>query len=54
VELAASAIVWSASPEADFMKGKIYWSNWDVPELIAKKEELQSSPQLTLGLLGWP
>lgn len=54
VELAASFIVWSASPEAEFLKGKFIWSNWDVTELLAKKEELQNSPLLTLGLLGWP
>jgi hypothetical protein len=53
VELAASFIVWSASPEAEFLKGKFIWSNWDVNELIAKKEEILSTPQLTNGLIGW-
>jgi hypothetical protein len=45
--------VWSASPEAEFLKGKFIWSNWDVNELIAKKEEIVSTPQLTNGLIGW-
>lgn len=54
VELAASFVVWVASPDAAFLKGKLVWANWDMDELIAKKEELESSPQLTVGLLGWP
>jgi hypothetical protein len=54
VELPASFIVWASSPEADFLRGKFIWANWDVEELKAKKEELLASPQLTLGLLGWP
>ena len=45
--------VLSASPVAELLKGKIICSNWDVAELIAK-EELQTSPLLTFGLLGWP
>lgn len=53
VELAASFIVWSASPEAEFLKGKFIWSNWDVDELIAKKEKIASSNVLTNGLIGW-
>lgn len=53
VELAASFIVWAASPEAEFLRNKFVWSNWDVDELIAKKEELVNSLDLTIGLLGW-
>lgn len=54
VELPASFLVWVASSEAEFLKNKYVWANWDVDELKAKKEELVSSPQLTVGLLGWP
>ena len=53
-ELPPWSTVWAASPEAEFLKGKFIWSNWDVEELIAKKEELLSSHDLTLGLLGYP
>ena len=53
VELATGFIVWAASPEAEFLKGKFVWSNWDVEELIAKKEEISSTAQLTNGLIGW-
>jgi hypothetical protein len=52
VELAASFMVWISSPEAAFLKGKFVWSNWDVDELISKKEELLSTSALTLGLIG--
>jgi hypothetical protein len=52
VELAASFMVWVSSPEAAFLKGKFVWSNWDVDELISKKEELLSTSALTLGLIG--
>ncbi|CAN9325051.1 unnamed protein product [Alternaria alternata] len=54
IELPASFAVWIVSPEAEFLKGKFVWSNWDVEELKAKKEQLKSSQDLTLGLLGWP
>ncbi|RDL41956.1 Uncharacterized protein BP5553_01935 [Venustampulla echinocandica] len=54
IELPASFMVWAASPEAEFLRNKYMWANWDVDELKAQKEELVSSPQLTIGLLGWP
>ncbi|KAH6613061.1 hypothetical protein C7974DRAFT_322247 [Boeremia exigua] len=54
IELPASFAVWIVSPEAEFLKGKFVWSNWDIEELKAKKEHLQSSNDLTLGLQGWP
>ena len=38
VELPASFAVWIVSPEAEFLKGKFVWSNWDVEEL--KKERM--------------
>lgn len=53
VELPASFVVWITSPEAEFLKGKFVWDNWDIEELLAKKYEIQSSLDLTLGLVGW-
>lgn len=47
-------MVWAVSPEAEFLRGKFFWSNWDVDDLIARQEELTSSNELTTGLLGWP
>ena len=52
--LAASFIVWVCSPEADFLKGKFVWANWDVEELKAREAEIKNTDLLTLGLVGWP
>ena len=46
-------MVWVASPEAAFLKGKFVWSNWDVDELKAKREEIAGGAELTMGLSGW-
>lgn len=54
VELPASFAVWIVSTEAEFLRGKFVWSNWDIEELKAKKEHLLSTDDLTLGLQGWP
>lgn len=54
VSLPASFYLWLASPEANFLKGKFLWANWDVDELKARAAELESSPELTVGLVGWP
>lgn len=54
VSLPASFNLWLASPEARFLKGKFLWANWDVDELKAKAEELESTTQLNIGLGGWP
>ncbi|KAF7536568.1 hypothetical protein G7054_g4407 [Neopestalotiopsis clavispora] len=52
--LPAGFMVWLASPEAQFLKGKFLWTNWDVDELKAKAEEIQSGSFLNLDLVGWP
>lgn len=50
-ELGAHFAVWLSSPEADFVKGRFLWSNWDVDELRAKKALIESDPsQLSIGL----
>jgi hypothetical protein len=55
VELPANFIVWLASPEAAFLKGRFLWSNWDIKELKEKIEYFAENPSsLTLGLLNWP
>jgi hypothetical protein len=54
VSLPASFILWLASPEARFLKGKFLWSNWDVDELKARQKELESTTQLNVALGGWP
>lgn len=54
VSLPASFNVWLASPEARFLKGKFLWANWDVDELKAQAKEIETSTQLSIGLVGWP
>ncbi|PYI14155.1 NAD(P)-binding protein [Aspergillus japonicus CBS 114.51] len=54
VDLPASFYVWLASPEADFLKGKYLWANWDVSELKRNAEKIQSTPRLSIQLGGWP
>lgn len=54
VNLSASFMVWLASGEARFLNGKFLWANWDVEELKARKEEVQNSQYLSLGLIQWP
>ncbi|KAF8867044.1 NAD(P)-binding protein [Acephala macrosclerotiorum] len=53
-KLPGDFMVWAASPEADFLHGKLVWANWDVDELKARKKEITAGPALTLGLVGWP
>jgi hypothetical protein len=54
VSLPASFILWLASPEARFLKGKFLWANWDVEELKARSKELESTTQLNVQVVGWP
>ncbi|KAI4597876.1 hypothetical protein KJ359_004153 [Pestalotiopsis sp. 9143b] len=46
--------VWLASPEADFLKGKFLWTNWDVEELKTKADDIQKGNMLNIDLVGWP
>ncbi|KAJ5117160.1 Glucose/ribitol dehydrogenase [Penicillium atrosanguineum] len=54
VSLPANFCVWLASPEAQFLKSKFLWANWDVDELKAKAGEIEASSQLSICLGGWP
>lgn len=48
-------MVWLASREAEFLKGRFLWANWDVEELKQKAEIYKKDPTLlTVSLLGWP
>jgi hypothetical protein len=46
--------VWLASPEAEFLKGRYVWANWDIHELKAKKDIILKENLLVMGLRGWP
>jgi hypothetical protein len=54
VSLPAGFLVWAASPESEFLRGRMLWSNWDVDELKVQKTEFEGTPKFTIGLLGWP
>ncbi|KAH7310732.1 hypothetical protein B0I35DRAFT_489514 [Stachybotrys elegans] len=51
VELPGHFLVWLASPEAAFLKGKFVWANWDAEELISRSSEIQN-PNAIKVLLG--
>ncbi|KAH8799846.1 hypothetical protein F5884DRAFT_848028 [Xylogone sp. PMI_703] len=54
VTLPAHFNVWIASPEAEFLKGKFVWANWDVVELKALAKEVNESMLLRIYLSGVP
>ncbi|KAH8711857.1 hypothetical protein GQ44DRAFT_690065 [Phaeosphaeriaceae sp. PMI808] len=54
VSLPAGVMVWLASPEAAFLKGKYIWANWDVSEMKERAEEIAKGDLLTMKLGGWP
>ncbi|KAK4504234.1 hypothetical protein PRZ48_005150 [Zasmidium cellare] len=51
-DLPGQFCVWLVSEEAKFLKGKYVWANWDVRELMGRKEEIQGSRLLTIMLEG--
>lgn len=52
VELPTWFMVWLASKEAAFLNGRFVWVNWDVEELLARKEEIEQSMLLRIVLEG--
>lgn len=53
VDLAGHFAVWLASHEATFLNGKFVCANWDVDELIARKDEFEKSDLGTLRFNGF-
>ncbi|VUC37068.1 unnamed protein product [Clonostachys rosea] len=51
-KLPSQFLVWLASSEASFLKGKFVWANWDVEELKARAEEIKNSLLLRVSLNG--
>lgn len=45
-------MVWLASEEAEFLKGKFTWANWDAQELLARAKEIKSAMLLRVTLNG--
>ncbi|KAF3025594.1 hypothetical protein E8E14_012281 [Neopestalotiopsis sp. 37M] len=54
MELPAHMLVWLASKEAEFLKDKYVWVNWDAEELLARADEIRSSMLLRVSLNGMP
>lgn len=58
VSLPADFLVWIASPQADFLNGKLVFSSWDVEELAGRKKEIiggqPGTGELWLGFQGFP
>ncbi|KAK5730573.1 hypothetical protein LTR15_000510 [Elasticomyces elasticus] len=54
-ELPAGFAVWLATqPEAKaVLNGRFIWANWDVTELLGRRDEILSKDLLTLTLKGW-
>jgi hypothetical protein len=54
IDLPAGFCVWlAACKEANFLSGRLVWANWDVDELLARKEEVIENDLLNIRLLGW-
>lgn len=54
ISLPANFTVWLTSPEAEFLRGRYIWVNWDVQELMDAKESIIKEDKLVMGLRGWP
>ncbi|RVX75230.1 hypothetical protein B0A52_00582 [Exophiala mesophila] len=55
IALPAHFSVWLASPESEFLRGRYVWANWDVVEMMARKDEIVKDPSLlTVTIGGWP
>ncbi|KAF2180458.1 short chain dehydrogenase, partial [Zopfia rhizophila CBS 207.26] len=52
--LPAHFMVWLSHPKTKFLNGRFVFANWDVNELCAKAEEVESSLHMTIGTVGWP
>lgn len=52
VHLPAHFAVWLTSEEADFLKGRFLWANWDILELQEQKKEILEQDLLRLDIGG--
>jgi hypothetical protein len=51
-ELAGAVSVWLSTPEARFLNGRYTTANWDVGELVKRREEIVERNLLTVKLGG--
>lgn len=52
LDLAASVVNWLTTPEATFMQGRFMSANWDVAELLDRKDEIVRQDLMKLSLSG--
>ncbi|EXJ68571.1 uncharacterized protein A1O5_08365 [Cladophialophora psammophila CBS 110553] len=52
-ELAADFTVWVNTSEASFLQNRLLYVNWDIEELLAKRETIVAQDLLTPGVRGW-
>ena len=53
-ELPGHFAVWLCSDEAKFLRGRFLWCNWDAPEILENKGEIEGSQLFTANCMGWP
>lgn len=55
MELPAHFTVWLLSAEANFLRSRMVWANWDVEELKGMEGKIVKDPaMLNIGMQGWP
>lgn len=53
--LAGNFMVWLANEEADFLRTRYVWAQWDVAEMMSRKAEIEKNPLLLTPIIGgWP
>ena len=51
--LSGDFFAWAATEEADFLRGRFVWAEWDVEELKAKKDEILEKDLLLITIDGF-
>jgi NAD(P)-dependent dehydrogenase (short-subunit alcohol dehydrogenase family) len=51
-ELCGAFSVWVSTKAAAFLHGRFVWANWDVEELLERKDEINREGMLKMGLQG--
>jgi NAD(P)-dependent dehydrogenase (short-subunit alcohol dehydrogenase family) len=52
-EVAGLFFAWAGTKEAEFLSGRFVWAEWDVDELVAKKEEILERDLLLVTIDGF-
>ncbi|KAF2135658.1 uncharacterized protein K452DRAFT_260349 [Aplosporella prunicola CBS 121167] len=47
IQLPSDTSVWLASDEAEFLAGRLVWTNWDAEELLKRKDDIVAGKELT-------